>query len=90
MAKSAQGRPIILAGNSLGGAVALYVASKRPAAAMILQNPPPLQRMILQKYGWIFPAPVLSAPRVVCMTARLSFEESLWVQLNRGWPVLET
>ena len=41
----------------------VYVAANRPAAAMILQDPPPLQRMILQKYGWIVPAPVVVQTR---------------------------
>ena len=45
-------RPIFLEANSLGTSVALYVASERPVAALILQNPPPLQRMIVQRYGW--------------------------------------
>src|SRR5439155_6616289 len=52
LAKQAHGKPIILAGNSLGTCAALYVASIRPAAAMILQNPPPLQSGIMQRYGW--------------------------------------
>ena len=60
LAKQAQGKPIVVAGSSLGTAAALYVAANRPAAAIILQNPPPLQRMLLQKYGWVIPAPVVA------------------------------
>ena len=60
LAAQAHGKPIIVAGASLGTATALYVAANRPAAAMILQDPPPLQRMILQKYGWVIPAPVVA------------------------------
>ena len=50
--KRAAGRPIVVSGNSLGGAVALYVAASRPAAGAILRNPPPLRSLILGRYGW--------------------------------------
>ena len=30
----------------------MYVATERPALAIILQNPPPLQRGIMERYGW--------------------------------------
>jgi hypothetical protein len=52
IAQRAAGRPIFLAGNSLGTTSALYVAAHRPAAGVICQNPPPLRRLILQRYGW--------------------------------------
>jgi pimeloyl-ACP methyl ester carboxylesterase len=45
-------RPIYLSGRSLGTTVALYVAAHRSAAGLLLQNPPPLQRLILQRHGW--------------------------------------
>lgn len=48
----ADGRPIFLAGNSLGTAAALHVAANRPVDGMILQNPPPLRSLILRKFGW--------------------------------------
>jgi pimeloyl-ACP methyl ester carboxylesterase len=60
LAHEAQGKPIIVSGSSLGTTAALYVAANRPVTAMFLQNPPPLQRMILQKYGWIAPAPIVA------------------------------
>ena len=60
LAKEANGKPIFVCGASLGTSTALYVAANRPCAGMILQNPPPLQRMILQKYGWVAPAPVVA------------------------------
>lgn len=59
IAARAQGIPIVVAGNSLGTAAALYVAAKRPVAAIILQNPPPLHQMIFRKYG-IFSSPVIA------------------------------
>src|SRR4051812_32567792 len=55
LAKQAGDKPVLVAGSSLGTAAALYVAANRPVPAVVLQNPPPLQRMIMQKYGWIFP-----------------------------------
>jgi hypothetical protein len=45
-------RPIFLAGNSMGATPALYVASKRPCAGLILQNVPPLRRLIVARHGW--------------------------------------
>jgi uncharacterized protein len=52
MASVQPGVPIIVSGNSLGCATALSVASHRPVAGMVLQNPPPIQRMIMQEAGW--------------------------------------
>ena len=52
IAKTAAGRPMVISGYSLGTCAALYVASERRADAIILQNPPPLQRGIMQRYGW--------------------------------------
>jgi len=58
-------RPIYLSGRSLGTTAALYVAAHRPAAGLVLQNPPPLQRLILQRHGWwnlwLFAGPVAMA-----------------------------
>src|SRR5687768_3803555 len=55
-------RPIFLAGNSMGATPALYVASRRPVAGMILQNTPALRRIILRRHGWwnlwLFAVPV--------------------------------
>jgi hypothetical protein len=45
-------KPIFLEANSLGTSVALYVASRRATAGLILTNPPPLRRLIIQKHGW--------------------------------------
>jgi pimeloyl-ACP methyl ester carboxylesterase len=52
LAKRANGRPIFLAGNSMGSVPALYVAARRPSAGLVLQNPPPLRRLILARQGW--------------------------------------
>jgi hypothetical protein len=52
VARRASGKPIILAGNSLGTTAALYVAAHRPTAGLILQNPPALRHLILTQFGW--------------------------------------
>jgi pimeloyl-ACP methyl ester carboxylesterase len=52
LAARAGGRPIVVYGNSMGAAVALSVASRRPAAALVLRNPPPLRSLVLQRHGW--------------------------------------
>jgi pimeloyl-ACP methyl ester carboxylesterase len=50
--KRAGTKPIFVTGNSLGTSAALYVATQRPVAGMMLQNPPPLQKMIMGRFGW--------------------------------------
>jgi hypothetical protein len=45
-------RPIFVSGMSLGTAAALHVSANRPVAGLVLQNPPPLRKMILERYGW--------------------------------------
>lgn len=45
-------RPIVLIGASLGTTATLHVAAKRPAAGLILHNPPALRQMILRQFGW--------------------------------------
>ncbi len=59
MKKEAANRPIVVSGSSLGTAVALYVASQREVKGTVLQNPPPLQEMLLEKYLWVLPAVVV-------------------------------
>jgi uncharacterized protein len=45
-------RPIVIQGTSIGTTVAMHVAANRKVDGLLLINPPPLQRMILQKHGW--------------------------------------
>jgi pimeloyl-ACP methyl ester carboxylesterase len=45
-------RRIFVQGLSLGTAAALHVAANRPVAGAVLQNPPPLKQLILEKFGW--------------------------------------
>jgi pimeloyl-ACP methyl ester carboxylesterase len=48
----AHGKPIFVAGQSLGTTAALHVGANRPVAGCILWSPPPLQNMILSHHGW--------------------------------------
>ena len=50
--RHANSQPIVLYGASLGACAALHVAAQRPAAGLILHNPPPLRQMILRQFGW--------------------------------------
>ena len=49
----ADGRPVIVAGNSLGTAPALHLAATQSGVSgLILRNPPPLSRLIVGRHGW--------------------------------------
>lgn len=50
--EKAQGRPIIIMGNSLGTVSALFLAARYDVAGVILRNPPPLRQLIVGKFGW--------------------------------------
>jgi pimeloyl-ACP methyl ester carboxylesterase len=52
LAREAGGKPIIVAGHSIGTTAAIYVARERPVAGVFLHNPPPLKQLILGKFGW--------------------------------------
>lgn len=50
--KRANGRPLVVVGNSLGGVSALFLAATRNVDALILRNPPPLRQLIVGEHGW--------------------------------------
>jgi hypothetical protein len=50
--REAGARPIVIFGASIGSAPALYIATHRPVAGLILHNPPALRQLILQQHGW--------------------------------------
>ena len=50
--RSADDRPIVPFGTSIGATAALHIAAHRPVAGLILHNPPPLREMILRQFGW--------------------------------------
>lgn len=52
MSRLAAGRPIFVIGTSLGTTAALHVGANRPAAGLLLTNPPPLRQLIRGKFGW--------------------------------------
>jgi alpha-beta hydrolase superfamily lysophospholipase len=52
VAKQAHGKPIFVMGHSLGTTAALYVATQRPVAGLILHNPPPMHELIMGRFGW--------------------------------------
>ena len=52
MAALANGRPIVLMGNSLGTVTAMYLAARFEVAGMVLRNPPPLRELIVGQHGW--------------------------------------
>ena len=51
--KRAQGRPIVVLGNSIGTTAALHLAANEAEiAGVVLRNPPPLRQLILRRHGW--------------------------------------
>jgi len=48
----ADAKPIFLAGRSFGTTVALYVASQRKVAGLVLESGPPFEQLIQGDYGW--------------------------------------
>lgn len=52
LADRADGRPIIVTGNSLGCVSALRLAAIRPVSGLILRNPPPLREVVMRRFGW--------------------------------------
>lgn len=52
LARVAGDRPVFVAGQSLGSVPALYVASMRPVAGVIVQNPPAIPDQLWRQHGW--------------------------------------
>lgn len=48
----AQGRPVLVVGNSLGAAVALHLGANYAIGGLLLRNPPPLRQLIVGEHGW--------------------------------------
>ena len=70
MARRAEGRPIVVMGNSLGTVPALYLAANFPVAGMVLRNPPPLRQLIVGRHGWwnLWIGAMLIAQKSTCAT----------------------
>lgn len=52
LAKEAKGKPIYAFGTSMGTTAALHLAAERELAGLLLVNPPPLRRLVLEEHGW--------------------------------------
>jgi hypothetical protein len=52
LAKHAAGEPIFAFGESLGTTAALHLAATRKIDGLVLVNPPPLEQLVLGKFGW--------------------------------------
>ena len=52
LAARAHGKPIIVAGNSMGTNTALAVAARRPVAGLLLHSPSPLKQVVMGHHGW--------------------------------------
>lgn len=50
--KHAAGRPVWVAGKSLGTAAALHVCARLGASGVIIRNAMPLRELIMQRYAW--------------------------------------
>ncbi|MBP86231.1 MAG: hypothetical protein CMJ64_05875 [Planctomycetaceae bacterium] len=50
--KHAEGKPVVVTGNSLGCVAALYLAGNRDLHGLLLRNPPPLRQLIIGHHGW--------------------------------------
>jgi len=44
--------PIVIFAASIGTTPALYIATQRPVAGLVLHNPPALRQIILYQHGW--------------------------------------
>jgi pimeloyl-ACP methyl ester carboxylesterase len=64
--KEAGDRPVIVVGRSIGTTAALYVASKRKPAGVVLHSPVPLNQMMFGQFGWwsLWILPSIVAPQV--------------------------
>ncbi len=52
LASQANGKPIVVTGNSLGCLSALHLAANADVAGLLVRNPPPLRELIAERYGW--------------------------------------
>ena len=50
--KEAGDRPIVIFAASIGATPALYIATQRQVAGLVLHNPPALRQLILYQHGW--------------------------------------
>jgi fermentation-respiration switch protein FrsA (DUF1100 family) len=75
LAKEAKGRPIYAFGTSMGTTAALHLAAERDIAGLLLVNPPPLKRLVLEEHGW-WNLYLLALPTALGVPRSLDSEEN--------------
>jgi pimeloyl-ACP methyl ester carboxylesterase len=75
LAKEAKGRPIFAFGTSMGTTAALHVSAERDIAGLLLVNPPPLKRLVLEEHGW-WNLYLLALPTALGVPRALDSEEN--------------
>lgn len=50
--KEHPGKKVLVVGNSIGSAPALYLATERPVDGLFLRNPPPIRPLVIGRYSW--------------------------------------
>jgi pimeloyl-ACP methyl ester carboxylesterase len=75
LAKEAKGRPIYAFGTSMGTTAALHLSAEREIAGLLLVNPPPLRRLVLEEHGW-WNLYLLALPTALGVPRALDSEEN--------------
>lgn len=52
LCNESRGEPVFISGTNVGSAAALYVATQRPVAGLILRSPPPIKQSLLGSGWW--------------------------------------
>jgi pimeloyl-ACP methyl ester carboxylesterase len=64
--EAAAGRPVLVAGNSLGSLSAMYLAAHTRVAGLLLRNPVPLRDVILARHGRLASVIARQVPNHLC------------------------
>jgi uncharacterized protein len=75
LAKEAKGRPIFAFGTSMGTTAALHLSAERAIDGLLLVNPPPLKRLVLEEHGW-WNLYLLALPTALGVPRALDSEEN--------------
>lgn len=75
IANEAKGRPIYAFGTSMGTTAVLHLAAERELAGVVLVNPPPLRRLVLEEHGW-WNLYLLALPTALGVPRALDSEEN--------------
>lgn len=66
---AANGRPILVTGNSLGTLSAILLAAEKAVAGVVLRNPVALREVIRTRFGWVAHPVARQVPAEVCPLA---------------------